>query len=320
MARVLTGWTLDLPAINTSLGSLFVPQRHDTGDKQLSHRFNNEVITNGGENEYANLIDVIFEQDNVSKFICRKFYRYFLNYEIDAEVEANIIEPMAQILREDDYEVERALKTLLSSEHFYGEEVIGCMIKNPLDFVIASTKGLNLELSGDPANDYFFSSVFYIFASELDMQIFFHPDVAGWKAYYQEPQYYRNWINTFYLPSRNQTASSLVGGGPVNFLGNVAQVPQLINVVRYISTIDNANDVNDLIFGITSNLFSYPISEAQKDFLKEIVIPGLPDFEWTVEYSEYLADPFNPDKFNAINNKLVALFKGILEMPEYQLM
>ena len=320
MARVLTGWRLNFAVIDSSLESIFRPAAHDTGSKQLSHRFNDEVIENEGENEYSTLIDIIFEQENVSKFICRKFYRYFLNHEINAEIESNIIEPMAQILRDDDYNVEGALKALLSSEHFYGEEAIGCMIKNPADFVMATTKGLNLELNGDPANDYFFAQIFYVFAAELDMRIFFHSDVAGWKAYYQEPQYYRNWINTYYLPSRNQTSSSLVGGGPVNFNGNIANVPQLINVINVISTIDNATDINDLIYGLTANLFAYPISEGQKDYLKEIVIPGLPDFEWTVEYSDYLADPFNVEKLTAINNKLVALFKGILEMPEFQLM
>ena len=94
----------------------------------------------------------------------------------------------------------------------------------------------------------------------------------------------------------------------------------MINVIDVVSTIENATDINDLIYSLTANVFAYPISEAQKDYLKEFVIPGLPDFEWTVEYSDYLADPFNPDKRIAINNKLVALFSAILEMPEYQLM
>ena len=96
-------------------------------------------------------------------------------------------------------------------------------------------------------------------------------------------------------------------------------IPPLINVIEYISTIENASDPNDLIYRIADNLFSYPISEAQKDYLKEIIIPGLPDFEWTVEYTEFLSDPLNPIKILAINNKLVALFVAMLEMPEYQL-
>ena len=92
---------------------------------------------------------------------------------------------------------------------------------------------MNLKLEGEPANDYFFSTVFYtFFAAELGMQIYEHNDVAGWKAYYQEPQYYRTWINTFLLPSRNQTSTSLVGGGPVNFNGGIAKHPTINQCYR----------------------------------------------------------------------------------------
>jgi len=320
MARVLTGWRLNFGEIDTKLESIFRSVRHDTDDKVLSPRFNNEVITNGGAEEYKTLIDIIFQQDSVSKHISRKFYRYFLNHEITDEIESDIIEPMAQIIRDDDYNVERALKTLLASEHFFSEEAIGCMIKNPCDFILSATRGLDLEFSAEPANDYFFSAIWTVFVGELDMRIFFHNDVAGWKAYYQEPQYYRNWINTYYLPKRNRTSSSLVGGGPVDFLGGTSQIPQLINVIQYISNIENADDPNELIYGIANNIFAYSISETQKNFLKEIIIPGLPDFEWGVEYSEFLSDPFNTEKQQAINNKLVALFTAMLEMPEFQLM
>ncbi len=320
MARVLTGWRIDLSVIDTDLVSVFRPDRHDVGEKSLSHRFNNVTISDQGANEYAELVDIIFQQDEVSKNICRKLYRYFLNYEIDDDIENKIIIPMAQILRDNDYNIEPALKTLLLSEHFFGEEVIGCMIKNPVDFILSATKGLNLVMSGNIPADYFFALVFYVFEAELDMQVYFHPDVAGWKAYYQAPQFYRNWINTYYLPKRNQTSTSITAGGPVPFNGNIAQIPQLINVIEYVSTIPNATDPNELIYGIAENMFTYPISEVQKDYLKEIIIPGLPDFEWTVEYGDYLSDPFNEEKRTAINNKLLALFVAMLEMPEFQLM
>lgn len=320
MARVLTGWTVNTLVLDDRLESIFIRAFHDTEAKTLSHRFGNAVIQNNGEEEYSDLIDVIFEQEEVSRFISRKFYRYFLNYEITAEIEQSVIEPMAKILRDNDYDIEPALTALLQSEHFYSEEAIGCMIKNPIDYIASATKGLNLKLEGGLSADYFFASVFYLIASEQDMQLFFHPDVAGWKAYYQAPQYYRSWINTYYLPKRNQIATAFAGGGLAPINGGNARIPQLINVINYISTIDNATDPNELIYGIAANMYSYQITEEQKDYLKEILIPGLPDFEWTVEYSDYLANPFDPAKQTAINGKLVDLFTALLEMPEFQLM
>jgi len=320
IARILTGWTINYLSLDVELKSVFRPNRHDTGDKILSHRFNDEVISDQGEDEYKTLIDIIFQQEVVSLHLARKFYRYFLNHEITDVIEASIIQPLAAIIREDDYEVERALKTLLSSEHFFSEEAIGCMIKNPCDFIISATRGLNLGLANDPANDYFFGAVWSVFISDLDMRIYFHNDVAGWKAYYQEPQFYRIWINTYYLPKRNRTTSSLVGGGPVDFQGGTSFIPPLINVIDYVSTIENAEEPNQLIYGIAKKLFAYDISETQKIYLKNILIPGLPDFEWAVEYTDFLSDPGNDEKRQAINNKLKAVFIAMLEMPEFQLM
>ncbi len=140
------------------------------------------------------------------------------------------------------------------------------------------------------------------------MQPYFHLNVAGWKAYYQGPLYYRHWINTVFLPRRNNIATSLIGGGRAQINGDVSNIPQLINVIDYVSTIENALDPNVLIYGIASNMFTYPIAEEQKDYLKELLLPGLPDFEWTVEYSEFLSDPLNTDKRSAINRNLIALF------------
>ena len=320
ISRVLTGWRINLGRINQTLESVFNPLAHDGGRKQLSERFGNATISNGGDQEYAQLIDIIFEQEAVSTNICRRMYRYFLNSEIDDDIENRIIAPMAKILRDNDYEIEPVLTTLLSSEHFFSEEAIGCMIKNPVDFILSTTKGLDFALSGDISSDHFFAIIYYVMASEQDMQVFFHPDVAGWRAYYQEPQYYRHWINTYSLPKRNKTSTAITGGGRVPFDGRDAQIPQLINVIEYVSKIPDAADPNILIYAIAGKIFSYQISEGQKEYLKEILIPGLPDFEWSVEYNDFIDDPSDPAKRTAINNKLVALFVAMLEMPEFQLM
>ena len=35
---------------------------HDTNDKQLSHHFNNVIVSNNEENEYEDYITIIFQQ------------------------------------------------------------------------------------------------------------------------------------------------------------------------------------------------------------------------------------------------------------------
>ena len=57
------------------------------------------MINNAGAEEYKVLIDTIFQQEEVSKFIARKLYRWFVYYQIDDSIESAIIEPLAQIIR-----------------------------------------------------------------------------------------------------------------------------------------------------------------------------------------------------------------------------
>jgi hypothetical protein len=64
----------------------------------------------------------------------------------------------------------------------------------------------------------------------------------------------------------------------------------------------------------------FPLTQGQLDSLKELLIPGLPDFEWTVEYGQYLNDPTNETTKKAVENRLIPLFVGLLGLPEFQLM
>jgi len=57
----------------------------------------------------------------------------------------------------------------------------------------------------------------------------------------------------------------------------------------------------------------------QKDYLKYILLPGLPDYEWTVEYRNYLDNPTDNLLREAIQKKLRDLFSALLVLPEFQL-
>ena len=76
-ARVLTGWR-----INASYTSYFDDKRHDTGNKQFSSYYNNKVITGktgqAGASETDELIDMLFEKEDMAKYICRRLYRWFV--------------------------------------------------------------------------------------------------------------------------------------------------------------------------------------------------------------------------------------------------
>lgn len=319
MAKALTGWKVKGLNNPDTLTSFFSNNKHTTGDKNLSHRFNNAIISENGENEYKDLIDKIFEQEECSKFIMRKLYRWFVNAEISEDIETHIIEPLAENIRNNNYEIEPALKILLSSEHFF--ENTFCMIKSPIDLILSATKSLLLSAPTSSINEeYEFALILYLATSDIGQSIFHHPDVAGWKAYYQKPLYYKTWVNNYLLPKRLEYCKVLVTGGILLIDEKSYIVPPLVPVLLIVSSITTAEDPIILIRSLTNQLFNYEISQNQIDSLKDILIPGLPDFEWTIEYLDYLEDPSDNDLRTSIENKLRNLIGTMVQMSEFQIM
>tara|TARA_B110000091_G_scaffold212114_1_gene258120 strand:+ start:2870 stop:4492 length:1623 start_codon:yes stop_codon:yes gene_type:complete len=319
IAKILTGWSVKGLNNTDTLTSFFSNFRHVKGEKNLSHRFNNAVISENGENEYKDLIDTIFKQDECSRFIIRQLYIWFVKAEITTEIENNIIEPLAKIIRDHNYEVAPALKVLLSSEHFF--ENTFCMIKSPIDLMFSATKSLLLSApTSSVMEEYEFSLILYLAASDIGQSIFHHPDVAGWKAYYQNPLFYKNWVNNYSLPKRLEYCKILVTGGDLIIDEKRYTVPPLVPVLLVTSSITNANDPSILITSLANQLFNNDISQNQIDSLKDILIPGLPDYEWTIEYSDFLANPSDTALRISIENKLRNLIGTMVQMSEFQIM
>ena len=322
LARALTGWRTRYLA-STVPGQepevYFQANRHDTSDKQLSYHFNNDVITDAGEEEYKQVVDRIFEQPATALYICRKLYRHFVYYKISDQVETDIIVPMARILTQNDFEIRPVLRALFRSQHFYDADNLGPMIKNPLQLVAGLMRsfnhdhqldGFNLDQERRTMNYYFYRAVL------MDMDYFNPPSVAGWEAYYQEPSFYRIWINSSTLQERTRFTQTMTG---INGFGVGDGVRATYDYLGWIAQIPNATEPNALIAGIVERLLPRPLSAGQLANLKETLIPGLPDFEWTVEYGEHLANPNDEDLAASVAAKLRDLFRAIFGLAEFQL-
>ncbi len=322
IARALTGWrnygyNYHPDYTNGEFGSEFFPGHHDTGAKQLSHHFNNAVINNQGDQEYAHVIDIIFEQAEVARFICRRLYMWFVYYEIDEEAETKVIEPMAQILRDNDYEIAPALRALLSSQHFFDTRFYGTMIKNPADFMFSALKTLRVGYSGQLDKKYDSCLAIFKLLQRMQMEFFDLPEVAGWLAYYREPLYYRHWVSATTLPFRSDAMYELANDGIRPDQGN--GTPMRADVLKLISTFDNPENPDSVVREFTKMLLPKPLTTEQYATLKDILLSGLPDFEWAEEYGAYADDPDGSGMAGSIEARLRSLVGAILSMPEFQL-
>ncbi|MEL6943395.1 MAG: DUF1800 domain-containing protein, partial [Bacteroidota bacterium] len=199
MAKVLTGWR-DRNYVKKETESVpevfFRSGQHDKGQKQLSHRFDNTVVNNNNAEEYKDLIAIIFQHPQASRFICRRLYRWFVHFDINGKIEQEVIEPMSAILRENDFNIKPVIEALLKSEHFYEKENIGSMVKSPVDFILFSLNQLEVPFPDDNLyRKYQVRFKLYQEMEDMQMEIFNPPNVAGWKAYYQQPLFYQSWIS-----------------------------------------------------------------------------------------------------------------------------
>ncbi len=316
-ARALTGWRIN----SAQLTSYFNPNAHDTTNKQFSSFYNNTVITGktgqDGATEVDDLLSMIFAQQEVAKFICRKIYRWFVYYAIDQTIEDNIITPLADIFRNSNYEIVPVLSALLNSAHFFDPLNVGCMIKSPVDFCVGLCRQYNVGFpaSTDPGTQYGAWDFIRSYGTLLGMNIGDPPNVAGWPAYYQVPEFYELWVNSDTLPRRNQFSDTLISTN--GRLTNGFKVK--IDPFAFVQRVSMPYDPNVLISSLAQLVLAVSLTADQLTFLKGVLIPGLPDYEWTNEWTNYVNNPTDPMSVATVQSRLQALLKTMMDLAEYQL-
>lgn len=327
ISKILTGWkNLGFKAQNANdlVESVFVAADHEGGLKILSEKFNNAEFQSEGELSYSMLIDTIFLQPAASEYICRKLYRWFVYYKIDEETEQTVIQPLAQMLRDNGFEIKPIIETLLTSEHFFRFVSFGPMIKTPMDALVSMYRPLGALPEFESVTDEFnvYAQLYQDLSRRLTFDFFNPPEVAGWKAWYQEPSFYRTWIDTRTVQVLSGIFSRVLQGYEVD--GIMIKADPMTILEQMVLPFDP----NYVVQYFTDLLLPMPLSgtleggsfiDGQYYDLKDQLIPGLPDFEWTIEYNDWKADEQDPDKFALIETKLINLLGSITRLAEFHL-
>ncbi len=312
-ARVLTGWTVQIQNGGNPIipQTTYIPFNHDTGSKTFSAFFNNTVIAgqsglNGGSTELNALLDMICAKDEVSLHLCRKLYRFFVHSEIDASVEADLIAPLAQLFRDNATAPDQlriVLRALLTSDAFFSADVRACMVPSPADYVIGKLRQLNMPFPDASA----FEAQYRLWGDVWDLmayagqQIGEPPNVAGWPAYYQYPQYDKIWMDSATYAVRKSIYEYITYTG----LSTPALMvqPQSQNLVEQVDLIaltqqfPTPQDPNALISALCDMLFVVDVSQTVKNQLKinYLLFGQLNDDYWMSAYTTYVADPNTTD-------------------------
>ncbi|MCC6723099.1 MAG: hypothetical protein IT258_01220 [Saprospiraceae bacterium] len=93
-----------------------------------------------------------------------------------------------------------------------------------------------------------------------------------------------------------------------------------IDVLKFLSTLDNPGTADSLIEECVKILLPQPITQTQHDYLKGLMLTnGQADSVWQNQYNSYVADPSNATLATPVRNKLTNLLKGMMYLPEYYL-
>jgi uncharacterized protein (DUF1800 family) len=319
-AKVLTGWRIK----EEDETIYFKAAEHDKTSKTFSSFYNGTVIAGrsddtAGEAELTDLINMIFSKaEQVSEFIVRKLYTWFCYYTIDADTTTNVIKPLAQIFRDNNWEIKPVLSALLKSEHFFDALNQGCLIKSPLEMIVMMMREMEVVFpdSSDYENQYNMWDYLHTQATLMQQSVGDPPSVSGWPAYYQIPQFYEMWINSDTMPKREVFIDQLITTG---YTRN--NIKLIIDPIAFTKQLSNPADPNALINDAVDILYRVPFSDTIKATIKtQILLSGqAQDYYWSNAWNAYLSSPTDPTAFQTVNTRLQSLYKYLMNLAEYQL-
>ena len=346
-AKVFSGWNQDkeFANIDAETGAAQavlkgddpgIAARHDASTKQFSAAFQNQTISPtalvgdkatqaAAAEEIDQLVEMVFAQAATARHLCRKLYRYFVYYEITDQVEQTVIEPLAQLCINNNYELPPVLTALLTSQHFYDndnsvveDDNTGAIIKSPLELIMGTLRFFRTALPEPSGNLKFYYQVYrkVVLDGLTDQGLYLYEpfEVAGYPAYHQGPGYHRNWISANYLARRYEFAKNLIEG-----VRDKEQLLAHLDVVAYVENPNNISDPFDaerLVRELTDYLLPEAITEERFTyFLKSILLDDLSEANWQTEWQKYLGSGND----TAVRGQLEKLFNTVLQSPEYQL-
>jgi len=315
-ARVLTGWRID-----TNGASYFDPTRHDVNAKVFSTFYGNQSIAYqsgaAGANETDALINMLFAKVETAWHFCRRLYRFFVYYAIDASVEQDIIQPLAQTLINNNFEVKPVLAQLFKSEHFFEVASRACFIRQPLDLVVGTMRTFGVQIPGTLSVENAYKIYNYLrgYGSTLAQDLGDPPGVAGWPAFYQVPEFYQVWINSNTLPKRFLFTDMMLGSGFTAGSGTTIK----ISVTAFAAQCPTPDDPDALLAWIVQLLLGLPLSTTKLASLKAILLSNqTQNYYWSTAWNDYVTSP-NATNTNIVRTRLTTLLLELTRLAEHQL-
>jgi hypothetical protein len=148
------------------------------------------------------------------------------------------------------------------------------------------------------------------------------PNVAGWPAYYQNPNFHEYWINSNTIQKRAAFINGIFNGFNLNYNGLTTRIE--VDVIAWVSQFPAAliSDPNTLVDQCVNYLLPIDLSTTVKNDLKvqNLLSNQTNDGYWTTAWTNYSNSPTNVGYTNIVKSRLKSLLLAITQLSEYQLM
>lgn len=211
-ARSLTGMTVKDGYFE------FDSRRHDDGEKT--------ILGKTGHFDPDQLTEILLQQPAIARRLADRLINEFCG---EGVVNATARNELALQLRTTNLDIGKAIETILRSELFFSDANINSRISDPLSFLIAPLRAL--ELFDPPPSTLALSE----WLDHMGLDLFYPPNVAGWPGG-------RAWLTTRTVIARANYAAAIISGD----VYRPANVPDLHALAKKHSA-NNPDDFEEMM-------------------------------------------------------------------------
>ncbi|HLJ29266.1 MAG TPA: DUF1800 family protein [Candidatus Angelobacter sp.] len=137
LAKVLTGWSIEQPQRGGDFR--FNERAHEPGSKYvLGHK-----ISEHGENEGLEMLDILAHHPSTAKFVCKKLAMRF----VSDQPPQSLIDRMADTFMKKDGDIREILRTMFQAPEFWAADAYRAKVKTPLEFVASAVRASGVEVN-----------------------------------------------------------------------------------------------------------------------------------------------------------------------------
>jgi uncharacterized protein (DUF1800 family) len=195
-ARAFTGWSRqDLGGYRETPAFVRDPAQVDDSPKTF--------LGQTGRWGPADIVRIVLDRPQAATFLARKLYRFFVS-EAGAP-DAELIEPLAALIKSHQFAIAPVVEIILRSRHFYSPQANRSRIKSPVEHSAGLVRMLGVPRAA--INPLALSAA----CDAQGQELFAPPSVEGWVGG-------QHWINSATLLERTNWSSDVIWGRAENGL------------------------------------------------------------------------------------------------------